>query len=174
MNMKKQAVFTLVIIMGLFGCSSQKKLTKDTPFSVEGPSCQLFSAGREEGGTGFVLKFPLSGDWSNVSFQKIYFRGHLLEPNLLPEEGDTVLVCEYKKATPDGGKGIIMHADPMEEVGNQPPPFIEHEPEEFPFDLSGDEAVIEFLETGKKKPRYVKVAGIKEKLPLQYPSRPKN
>ncbi|QBA65435.1 hypothetical protein [Muriicola soli] len=171
--MKKIPFYIVIILFGLFGCSSQKKLTSEAPFTVEGANCQEYAAGREEGGTGFTLKIPLKGELTSIDFQQVYFRGHAMQPELSTIDGESVLVCLYENIKPDGGKGLVMHADPREEVGNQPPAML-GEKEEFPFELNADEAVIGFSEIGKKKLNYYKITGIKEKIPVQYPSRPKN
>ena len=67
-----------------------------------------------------------------------------------------------------------MHADPTKEIGNQPPSLQKSEPADFPFELGKDEAVISYLENGKKKKFFYKIKEVKEMLPLVYPSRPKN
>ncbi|NER09876.1 hypothetical protein SAMN06265375_101603 [Muriicola jejuensis] len=172
--MKKLPLYTIVLILGLFGCSSQKKLVEQAPFTIKNPTCQEFAAGRPEGGSGFTLEIPVDGLPSDIHFEKVYFRGHQMIPHNKVENGSTVLICEYQRNIPPASKDIIMHADPMEEVGNQPPALLKEKGEEFPFELKGDEAVLEYRLEGKRKSRYYKISGIKEKTPRQYPSRPQN
>lgn len=171
--MKKLPVFTFILVLGLFGCSSQKKLGKTAPFNVTGPTFQEFAAGKAEGGSGFTLKIPLEGTLSTLVFEGVYFRGHLMKPSVEEENGKSSLVCEFWYEIPAEEKRFVMHADPMEEVGNQPPALLK-EKDEFPFELQPDEAVIAYKEQGKRKVSFFKIGGIKEKAPLMYPSRPQN
>ncbi len=172
--MKKITLFCSILLLGLFGCTSQKKLVKEAPFTVENPSSQEFASGREEGGTGFILRIPLEEAPEDMEFLAVYFRGHSLQPELVMEEGKTALLCQFMHESPDGNGKFVMHADPMEEVGNQPPARLGGKEGAVPFDLEADEAVLEYREKGKKKSHFFKIGGIKEKLPRQYPSRPKN
>ncbi len=172
--MKKTPLYTFVLILGLYGCSSQKKLVENPPFSVNNPTSQEFTAGREEGGSGYILKIPLDGMSRTILFEQVYFRGRLLEPETEIENGIITLICKFQRTMPDKSRDLIMHADPMEEVGNQPPSLLKENEEDFPFELNSDEAVIEYKEEGKRKSRFFKISGIKEKMPLQYPSRPQN
>ena len=169
--MKYPAAVILVIMFGMTGCSSQKKLQADAPFNIEQPSCTPFSGGREASGSGFVLRLPISGiSDSGISFEKVYFRGHILTPELLSQEDRDFLYCRYehiRREKPD----IIMHADPVEEVGNQPP-ALKVGKEEFPFELEPQEAVIAYRQKGKT--RYAKISGIKDKAPELLPTRPEN
>ncbi|MCE2613658.1 hypothetical protein LVD13_11805 [Flavobacteriaceae bacterium D16] len=169
--MKYTFTIMVVILFGMSGCSSQKKLVEQAPFSVEKPSCTPFEGGLEASGSGFVLQLPISTQAEDeITFEKVFFRGHILNPEWVTEEGNRFLQCRYMrkgKEKPD----IIMHDDPMMEVGNQPPGEIV-EKEEFPFKLKPDEAVIAYRLKGKTV--YTKISGIKEKSPLIYPSRQNN
>jgi hypothetical protein len=173
--MKQIPIYTIVILFGLLGCSSQKKLTETAPFVIMDPSVQDFAAGREEGGTGFTLKFPLKEYGDDISFVTVYFRGHQLQPTMEMGENTSVLICEFKRENSAVKPDIIMHSDSREEVGNQPPGPINMIPDEKPaFELKADEAVLGYKEKGKKRIKFFKVSGIKEKAPKVYPSRPKN
>lgn len=172
--MNKMPLYTFILILGLFGCSSQKKLVEQAPFVVGGPTCQEYAAGRPEGGSGLILRIPLETLPSRIQFGKVYFRGRVLTPQLETENGSSVLICKFEREEAIVQKDIIMHADPMEEVGNQPPVMLKEKEEDFPFELNSDEAVLEYKLEGKRKSRFVKIIGIKEKTPLIYPSRPQN
>jgi len=172
--MRKIPVLTIVVLFGLFGCSSQKKLVQEAPFTIKDPSCQDYAAGREEGGSGFTLSLPIADNVEDVTFEEIYFRGHIMKPSLVQNENGSVLVCDHKNENPNVKPDIIMHADPKEEIGNQPPSLLKPDQREFPFELEKDEVVISYREKGKKRMQYFKMKGVKEKLPLVYPSRPKN
>ena len=169
--MKYPAVLILGILFGMGGCSSQKKLDVNAPFSIEQPSCTPYAGGREASGSGFVLRLPISAMAnSDITFEKVYFRGHILTPELLMEEKQQLLYCRYQR-TPAEKPDIIMHADPMKEVGNQPPAE-KVGTKEFPFELKAEEAVIAYRLEGKTK--YTKISGIKDKTPDLLPTRPQN
>ncbi len=172
--MRKISVLTIVILFALFGCSSQKKMVMEVPFTIKDPSCQDYAAGKEEGGSGFILSLPIIDNKDDVTFEEIFFRGHIMKPSLLQNEKGTTLICKWENKNKQGTPDMVMHADPREEIGNQPPSLLKTEEVEFPFDLEKDEVVIGFRKKGKKKIYYHKMKGVKDKLPLVYPSRPKN
>ncbi len=167
-------MFCSVLLLGLFGCTSQKKLVSEAPFTIKTPSSQEFASGREEGGTGFTLRLPFEEAPEDVEFMAVYFRGHSLEPRMVMEDGKSLLLCEFRRESSDGNGKFVMHADPMEEVGNQPPARLGEKDASIPFELDANEAVLEYRKKGKKKSRFYKIGDIKEKLPRQYPSRPQN
>ena len=169
--MKYSLPLVIVILFGISGCSSQKKLVSDAPFRIENPSCTPYSGGMEESGSGFVLRMGVSiNAGEDVDFETVYFRGHTLDPEVIIEEGKQYLQCRYvhkKQSKPD----IVMHADTRKEVGNQPPAE-KVGLKEFPFELKPDEAVIEYRYKGKT--RYTKIGGIKDKMPDLLPAIQKN
>ncbi len=169
--MKYSFVLLLVILMGASGCSSQKKVGTKAPFTVDAPSCTPFAEGREESGSGFILRLPLSfQEFPDISYERVYFRGHVLTPILLEEAGKQVLYCRYQRI-PQVKPDIIMHDDPMKEVGNQPPAEKVGK-KRFPFDLQPEEAVIAYQFDDRIK--YVKITGVKDKSPELLPTRPQN
>lgn len=172
--MRKIFVLPIVLLFGLFGCTSQKNLVQEAPFTIKNPSSQDYAAGREEGGSGFTLSLPIADNEGDVTFEEIYFRGHIMKPSLVQNENGSVLECVHRNENPKVKPDIVMHADPKEEIGNQPPSLLKSDQKEFPFELDKDEVVISYREKGKKRILYFKMKGVKEKLPLVYPSRPKN
>jgi len=175
--MKKIIVLGAVILLGLFGCSSQKKIADQSLFVFSNPSCQSFAEGREEGGSGFVLSLPLEtieGNPNDIIFTALYFRGHVLTTQVVENEKGKVITGEYRSNATEKKPDMIMHADPKEEVGNQPPAPLDLNKKDFPFELKADEAVISYRIFNEKKTYFYKISGIKEKPPLVYPSRPKN
>jgi len=166
--MKYTFSIMVVILFGMSGCSSQKKLVEQAPFSVEKPTCTPFDGGVEASGSGFILQLPISMQTDEeITFEKVFFRGHILDPEWITEDGKRFLQCRYLRKSmekPD----IIMHDDPMMEVGNQPPGAI-IEKEEFPFELKPEEAVIAYQHKGKTV--YTKISSIKDKSPLIFPGR---
>jgi hypothetical protein len=173
-HMKNTGILIFCLIMTLSGCSSQKKLQAEAPFAVEGASCQEYAAGREESGTGFLLKLPVElEEQDSISFDKVYFRGHILSTTLKEDNGDFSLEYDYNTTT-EHKKEIEMHADATKEVGNQPPKLKTSEELNFPFELNADEAVVAYTEAKSKKVKYIKISGIKD-MPVQnFRSRPQN
>jgi len=166
---------TLIVlaVFSLYGCSSQKKLTTDPPFSINNPSYQQYAGGREESGTGFILQLPVDvGAGNEIEFLEVFFRGHVLEAEIKEEGENLRIICNYKDTREDKKPDIIMHSDPKEEVGNQPPASINIENADFPFDLNKDEAVVSYKiikeDLQNSKVAYFKIAGIKEKPSLIY------
>jgi hypothetical protein len=173
--MKKTVIILISFVFGVFGCTSQKKLAKDVPFTIQKPTCQQFAAGREEGGSGFVLRIPIGEmETTDISFKEVFFRGHVLASEMVKEAEGTVLLCEFKNKVAGKKPDLIMDADPKQEIGNQPPEMIKEKDKEFPFELAPDEAVISFVKGDSNKVIYHKIGGIKDKEPIQYLSRPKN
>lgn len=171
----KNAIY---IIMGcaltLQGCSSQKRLENNAPFTIEKASCQEWVGGKEESGSGFRLRLPLESAIiaDEIQFKEVFFRGAIMEAELEKNDDKMTVLCNYfrvKGAKPD----IIMHSDPKKEVGNQPP-RLENQGRKFPFELKSDEAIISYSEKGSKKVKYVKIGGIADKPSRIYPGRPQN
>ena len=168
--MKNTVYILLSLIMGLSGCSSQKKLETSTPFVLGPAICQEWYAGKEESGSGQVLKITINEMSSEeVNLQNVYFRGAMSKVNMEMEDKGMMAVARFKK---EGKKDMVMHADSTKEVGNQPPKLRSKEEMEFPFELKRDEAVLSYLEDDKVK--YVKIIGVVEKPARILPSRPEN
>jgi len=169
----KNTSILILTVFSLYGCSSQKKLTTAPPFSINNPSCQQFVGGREESGTGFILQLPVDvGTANEIKFLEVFFRGHVLESEIKEEGENLWIICNYKYTGEDKKPDIIMHSDPKEEVGNQPPGSINRENADFPFDLDKDEAVVSYKiiteDPQNSKVAYFKITGIKEKPSLIY------
>lgn len=167
--MKNFTYILLGLTIGLTGCSSQKKLESNPPFTIGATTAQQWVGGREESGMGMTLKIQISKmKGEGVPLQSVYFRGDLSPLSMEMEAQGMMAVAKFEKEKPD----IIMHADSTKEVGNKPPKRKTNKNEVFPFNLQPDEAVISYLENDKIK--YTKITGIKEKQPIAYPTKPKN
>jgi hypothetical protein len=169
----KNTSIIILAVFSLYGCSSQKKLTPEPPFSINSPSYQKYVGGREESATGFKLQLPVEVNAGHeIKFLEVFFMGHVLESELEEEGEDRRVVCDYKDPVENKKPDIIMHSDPKEEVGNQPPASINKLNEDFPFDLNEDEAVLSYQIIGgdrqKGKVNYFKITGIKKKPSLIY------
>ena len=82
------------------------------------------------------------------------------------------IVGMYQEQSP-GSTDIVMHADSLREVGNQPP-YALPSAKDFPFDLRPDEAVLSYWEGSSEKRYYHKITGVLEKGGRIYPERTKN
>ena len=171
--MKNVVYIILGCILALQGCSSQKKLESSAPFVIGQATCQQWTGGKEESGTGFRLQLPIASvDTDNIEFKQVFFRGNTIGIEVERANENMTLVCDYfyeKTVKPD----IIMHADAKEEVGNQPPK-LKHKKDKFPFELKPDEAVISYLVNGSNKLRYIKIGEVVDKPSRIYRSRPQN
>ena len=152
----------IAMTFSLSGCSSQKKFVKTPPFEVGQATCQTWTGGRPESGSGIKLEIPISNlPKEGDALQQAYFRGKMADIKLKDGENGKIATANFmnnRLGKPD----IIMHSDPKQEVGNQPP-----KPEvEFPFELSPNECVVSYLDGDTVK--YVKIEDVKELKPLIY------
>ncbi len=163
------AVFFFTI--GLMSCSSQKSLEKDPPFTVERPTVQYWTGGREESGHGMEFQARFNPvDPAAMGVDSLYFRGHILGLEVSETETGFLLKASYAQSgweKPD----MIMDADSIRQVGNQPPMPLPPMP--FPFELEPDEAVISYhLKADPGKKYYTKIGGVVELAPRIFPGRP--
>ena len=172
--MKNFLYLTVLAIMGLSSCSSQKKLQSHPPFTVEGPTCQKWTGGMENSGSGLEVRIPITYvNKESIAVQQLFFRGEITDLTIEIINKERFAVGKFsneKLQKPD----IIMHADPKKEFGNQPPILKSEEKIEFPFELNEDEAVISYIDKQGTTIKYTKISGIKELQPLIYSSKPKN
>lgn len=168
MKMKNVSILMILTAFSFYGCSSQKNLNTNPPFSIANPTCQQYAGGLEDSGKGFILELPVSLDEGvEIEFQEVFFRGHVLVPEIKKEGESFMIICNYKHTAKEKKPDIIMHSDPKKEVGNQPPGSISKEKDDFPFSLNKNEAVISYINTtgndNNSKVVYSKVKGIKDK-----------
>jgi len=164
---------TVLLVLGLMSCSSQKPLESQPPFSVEGPTVQYWEGGREE--SGFGMKFRARWnpkDPSAIKVDSLFFRGQVYKLEVADSETGFILQAS-RTENPLEKPDIIMHADSTREIGNQPPKPLPS-PEVFPFDLQPDEAVISYIHKAEGQKYYTKITGIVEKPARIYPGRPKH
>jgi hypothetical protein len=168
--MRALLITLFVSSLGFMSCSSQKSLQGNPPFTVERPTVQYWSGGREESGTGMRFEARWNPrDPSAVRVDSLFFRGRILKLEVRDTETGFLLVGSH--ATPGVSKpDYIMHADSTMEVGNQPPqplPPLKN----FPFDLNPDEAVLSYFVEGDAEKQYTKISGVREKQSRDYPGR---
>lgn len=169
MGIMKTVLFGIFLsILGLMGCSSQKALESDPPFTVSRPTAEYWQGGREESGHGmrFTARWA-PWDPAAVRVDSLYFRGRVYPLEVRDSETGFVLFAEYRYQKTD----LVMHADSTREVGNQPPMPLPARGG-FPFDLKPDEAVISYTLEGDRKQYYTRISGVREKQGRIYPGRP--
>ena len=147
--MKNLGYFVLVLVFGLLSCSSQKKLQTMTPFEIGSATCQQWSGGRGESGTGTTLKIPVSQfDSNSIELKEVFFRGKKVSVVMEKENGEKYAIAN-----------VSSKNDKSTEETNK-------------LKLDPTEAVLSYLENGELK--YTKVIGIKDKQPILYKGKPKN
>lgn len=130
------------------GCGSNQKLQEKAPAQLE-PA--YFTEDRKT----VKLYIPVKAIQTNrVSLDSVYFRGQKAELRLDPEI-DGIYSAEFDS----GNRNFVLSSDPLEEYGNRMPTV----PEDIPFELSEDEAVIVFTESNKVK--FYKIRDIKMQTP---------
>ncbi|AIZ41033.1 hypothetical protein [Cellulophaga baltica] len=172
--MKNLVYIYFIALLGLGSCASQKNMEAKPPFVIDHPTSQKWVGGKEESATGIDVVLPITQIMDeNVSFQHLYFRGHVTTVKKEIIDGKQFVSAKItinKIPRPD----IILHADPRKEVGNQPPHLKKEPIAEYPYELDNDEAVLSYIENDGKKVKYTKISKIKEKQPLLYSSKPRN
>lgn len=152
----------LALIFSLSACSSQKKLVDNPPFDLGQATCQSWTGGRPEAGSGMLLEIPLMSDnLDDMKMQQAYFRGMIADVSMDSKDGKWMAKANFRKSA-SGKMDIVMHADPKEEVGNKPP----KKEEKFPFELTQDQCVVSYMDGETIK--YFKIESVKEKKPLIY------
>ena len=152
----------LAMVFSLSGCSSQKKLVKNAPFEMGQGTCQSWTGGRPETGSGMKLEIPvLSESMSSIKMQQAFFRGKVADISMNTMDGKLIATANFMNAN-SAKPDIVMHADAKKEVGNQPPKL----QEKLPFEIGENECVISYIDGDKVK--YYKIEGVKEKKPLIY------
>ena len=136
-------VFTLVLFAS---CGSNKDLQERAP-------AQFNQVYYTYDSNGIELNIPVASIQDElVSLDAVYFHG--MKSSLKKsEEQANIYVANFRMGTGD----MVMHEDPKEEYGNQPPQL----PEESPYSIDKDEAILVFTQDGKTK--YYKLTGIIEK-----------
>lgn len=136
-------IFTLVLFSS---CMSNKGLQDRAP-------AQFNEVYYTYDSNGIELNIPVSSIQNEqISLDAVYFHG--MKSNLEKSESQPNLyVANFRM----GSKDMVMHEDPKEEYGNQPPQM----PEESPFSIDKDEAILVFTQDDKIK--YYMLTGIVEK-----------
>lgn len=136
-----------IFVLSLFtSCGSNKDLQERSP-------AQFNEVYYTYNSNGIKLNIPITAiQDQRVSMDAVYFHGmkSKLEKS---QEKPNLYVANFRM----GGDDMIMHEDPKKEYGNKPPQL----PEESPFTIDDDEAILVFTQNNKIK--YYKLTGIVEK-----------
>lgn len=150
-------IFTLTLLLGLLGCSSQKILEQENiPFTIGQANVQEWLGGRAESGTGVEIKFNLIELPQEVNFEKVYFRARALACQMVSENDKTLIMASYKTENSTNNK-IDEEGISMQKA----------------FKIGTNEAVLSYRDS-KDKLKYVKVINIKNKAPDIYKGKPSN
>ncbi|MGM0933611.1 MAG: hypothetical protein ACQEWD_09225 [Bacteroidota bacterium] len=139
-------LFSIVLLSILSSCGSNKELQERAPAQFN----EVYYSETEDG---LDLYIPVSViQESRVQLESVYFRG-MHSPLQLDEEQSNLYVASFATGNVDR----VMHVDPKEEYGNKAPQI----PEESPFEIKEDEAILVFKQNDKIK--YYKLTGIEER-----------
>jgi len=143
---------TLYLMAGVFilslitSCGSNKDLQEIAPAQFS-EVYYTYDSNRIE------LNIPVTSiQGQKVKMKAVYFHGmkSSLKKNA---EKPNVFVANFRLGSDD----MVMHEDPKKEYGNKPPQM----PEESPFSIDNDEAILVFTQDDQIK--YYKLTGIVEK-----------
>ncbi len=141
---------------GAQNSETKMALVQNPPFKIAEAYTQNWVAGVKEGGSGTNVHLLFSNMDTGVTIQNIYFRNQILDAKNNKNEPNKYVGYLKNKMQSD----VVMDADPMKEAKNTPS-------KPFPFQLSENEAVIEYLENGKKN--YYKISNLLQKEMITYP-----
>ncbi|HKJ48187.1 MAG TPA: hypothetical protein VJ973_03815 [Christiangramia sp.] len=137
------AIFTLALFAS---CGSNKDLQERAP-------AQFSEVYYTYNSDGIELNIPVVSIQDQlISLDAVYFHGMKSALNK-SEEQPNLYVANFRMGMGD----TVMHEDPKEEYGNTPPQL----PEESPFSIEKDEAILVFTQGDNIK--YYKLTGIVEK-----------
>lgn len=135
------SIFALSLITG---CGSNKELQERAP-------AQFQDVYYTQGENGLDLHIPVAVIQDNrVNLESVYFRG-MKSPLVQDSEQTNLFTANFSTNGMD-----IMSSDPAEENKNRVP----QKPEEVPFEIEDDEAILVFTQNDKTK--YYKLTGIQE------------
>lgn len=136
-----------IFILTLFAsCGSNKDLQERAP-------AQFNEVYYTYNSDGIQLNIPIAAIQDQIiNMDAVYFHG-MKSKLKKSDEKPNLFVADFRMGTGD----MVMHEDPKKEYGNKPPQM----PEESPFSIEDDEAILVFTQNDKIK--YYKLTGIVEK-----------
>ena len=144
----------LIFILGFTQCKSTK-FDSNPPFTVEKSSFNNWVGG-QPGVSGTRVEIYLT-DKVDITFESLFFKNKKTNIEIREKKGKTFLTAHYDTSKRND---MVLESDIKKETVNKLP-------EDFPFKLKENEAVISFKEGTKTK--YVKIVDIKETKPDFYP-----
>ena len=144
----------LVFILGFTQCKSTK-FDNNPPFKVEKSSYNNWVGG-QPGVSGTRVEIYLN-DKVDVTFESLFFKNKKTNIEVREKDGKTFLTAHYDTSK---SKDLILDEDVKKEAVNKLP-------EDFPFELKDNEAVLSFKEGSKTK--YVKIDNVNKTKSDFYP-----
>ncbi|HET8753328.1 MAG TPA: hypothetical protein VFM59_03125 [Salinimicrobium sp.] len=149
-------LFSFSAVLFLVSCANGKKIQEKPPVALQPVYYTTWQGDAKGAGSGYTLFIPLSvAVVSEVEFDSVYFRGKKAVLETKPNFPDVYLA--HFRERPAKPRDFVMSSDPREEYGNQPPVI----PQEIPFELEEDEAVVLYKKNGKKS--YFRIKGIQKR-----------
>lgn len=147
-TLKKITKFLLMtfIMVSFYNCSSAKMFQDNLPFLIGEVYYQ-------ESSTDINVYIPIKSNPNNIILDSIYFQG---KKTKLEFENASLAVGRFKTESTQK-QDIIMSNEPYAEYGNKVPKL----PEKSPFELKGNECVVNYKEENKIK--YFKIENMIKK-----------
>ncbi|MGS2763516.1 hypothetical protein [Sinomicrobium sp. M5D2P9] len=154
-------ILTGIFVISAFAqCANSRKVLSAQPEALQlgdVVSENWRTEGKPLSGTNIFIPV-ISG--SDIFLDSVYYRGMAAKLEKVQRGNYLVYIGRFtNRQKPD----IIMHADPVKEVGNRPPEF----PQSIPFELAEGEAVVSYSEKGRTG--YFRISGVKEEKPVVNP-----
>ncbi|WP_460220467.1 hypothetical protein [Psychroserpens sp. MEBiC05023] len=167
MNIIKRvsSLLVMLFLMASFSqCSTAQKLERKAPTQFGEVYCQEWIAGVQGAGSGLTIFIPVND--ISIVLNEVYFRGQMskLEVN----SANPQLYIGRFKTDINQSSELILSSDQKEEYANK----MHEKPKEFPFELKDNECVVSY-QIGDKIMYYM-ISNVVQKVPLSYPSSPRN
>jgi len=151
--MTKRSTLLILSILVLGSCSSVKKLETTAPFSLGETYAQKWTIEDEPEKKGYeVIISVLSLENEEAVLKNLYHNGKMTSLEIKLTEMGNVAVAEF------GSDEIETNTSSLDST--------EIEVEPFPFELTGTQAVISYVNNEKVK--YYRIEGIRRNLPVSY------
>lgn len=146
----------LLILFSFSNCANGKQHQQEPPAEIQQAYYSTWTGGVKAAPSGLNLFIPVKPG-SEIVLDSVFFRGK--KAALIKEDPENSLfVARFTIGSYEGrASDLIMHSDPKREYGNEIPKL----PEEIPFDLAPDEAMVRYEDEGNI--RFFKITGVAEK-----------
>jgi len=151
-----------IFIITFFTHCSSAQFDKNPPFIIKKAFFQDWFGGQPNS-KGTLITIEISTVLpNNIVYDSIFFKGNAKKLGYTIFEKKQLLSGNFPTAIASD-KNIIMHADPLEEMGNKLPNISTS----FPFELTDYECVISYI--FKKKKHYFKIDKLIKEKAIYYP-----